>query len=38
VVLSPTTGHRLVLFRPRAGSDAAAKFDFLAALGQQSFD
>ncbi len=38
VVLSPATGHRLVLFRPRAGSDAAAKFDFLAVLGQQSFD
>jgi transcriptional regulator with XRE-family HTH domain len=38
VVLSPATGHRLVLFRPRVGSDAAAKFDFLAVLGPQSFD
>ncbi|MFE9680892.1 helix-turn-helix transcriptional regulator [Streptomyces sp. NPDC006285] len=38
VVLSPATGHRLVLFRPRVGSDAAAKFDFLTVLGQQSFD
>jgi transcriptional regulator with XRE-family HTH domain len=37
VVLSPSTGHRLVLFRPRVGSDAA-KIDFLGVLGQQSFD
>jgi hypothetical protein len=38
VVLSPATGHRLVLFRPRVGSDAAAKVDFLTVLGPQSFD
>ncbi|MFI7682485.1 helix-turn-helix transcriptional regulator [Streptomyces griseoaurantiacus] len=38
VVLSPATGHRLVLFRPRAGSDAVAKVDFLTVLGSQSFD
>lgn len=36
VVLSPATGHRLVLFRPRIGSDARSKIDFLTVLGQQS--
>ena len=38
VVLSPATGHRLIIFRPRTGSDALAKIDFLSVLGQQSFD
>jgi transcriptional regulator with XRE-family HTH domain len=38
VVLSPATGHRLIIFRPRVGSDAPAKIDFLAVLGAQSFD
>jgi transcriptional regulator with XRE-family HTH domain len=38
VVLSPATGHRLIIFRPRVGSDAPAKLDFLTVLGQQSFD
>jgi transcriptional regulator with XRE-family HTH domain len=29
VVLSPGTGHRLVVFRPQPGSDAAEKIEFL---------
>ena len=37
VVLSPATGHRLVLFRPRIGSDTVDKIDFLAVLGSQHF-
>lgn len=38
VVLSPATGHRLVLFRPRSGTDTFEKIDFLAVLGRQTFD
>jgi transcriptional regulator with XRE-family HTH domain len=38
VVLSPATGHRLIIFRPREGSDALSKMDFITVLGQQSFD
>lgn len=37
VVLSPATGHRLVLFRPRIGSDTVEKIDFLTVLGRQTF-
>jgi transcriptional regulator with XRE-family HTH domain len=37
-VLSTTTGHRLVIFRPQPGSATAANFEFLDALGPQSFD
>src|SRR3569833_1408999 len=38
VVLSPATGHRLILFRPRPGSDAYEQIAFLDVLGPQSFD
>ncbi|WP_305783715.1 MmyB family transcriptional regulator [Symbioplanes lichenis] len=37
VVLSPATGHRLVLFRPRPGSDAHDQLAFLDVLGNQEF-
>jgi transcriptional regulator with XRE-family HTH domain len=37
-VLSSTTGHRLVIFRPQPGSATAANFEFLDALGHQSFE
>jgi transcriptional regulator with XRE-family HTH domain len=37
VVLSPATGHRLVLFRPRPGSDAHEQLAFLDVLGNQEF-
>ncbi|MET8995739.1 helix-turn-helix transcriptional regulator [Amycolatopsis sp. NPDC004169] len=37
VVLSPATGHRLVLFRPRPGSDAHDQIAFLDVLGNQNF-
>ncbi|MCI2421429.1 hypothetical protein MOQ72_28745 [Saccharopolyspora sp. K220] len=37
-VLSATTGHRLVIFRPQPGSTAAANFEFLDVLGGQTFD
>jgi transcriptional regulator with XRE-family HTH domain len=37
IVLSTTTGHRLVIFRPRPGSDTAESFDFLRVLGHQTF-
>lgn len=38
VVLSPATGHRLIVFRPRPGSGAGAKLSFLSVLGEQNFD
>lgn len=38
IVLSSTTGHRLVIFRPQPGSDTAANLEFLEVLGQQTFD
>ncbi|MFC6016771.1 helix-turn-helix transcriptional regulator [Plantactinospora solaniradicis] len=38
IVLSSTTGQRLVIFRPQPGSTTADSFDFLRVLGQQSFD
>jgi transcriptional regulator with XRE-family HTH domain len=38
VVLSYTTGHRLVIFRPQPGSTTAANFEFLEVLGGQTFD
>ncbi|MFG1603761.1 helix-turn-helix transcriptional regulator [Actinoplanes sp. NPDC049265] len=37
VVLSPATGHRLILFRPRPGSDAREQIAFLDVLGNQKF-
>ncbi|MBM2615885.1 helix-turn-helix domain-containing protein [Actinoplanes sp. LDG1-06] len=33
VVLSPATGHRLVIFRPSPGSGAAEKLSFLSVVG-----
>lgn len=36
VVLSSTTGHRLVIFRPQPGTNTAESFDFLRVLGQQN--
>ncbi|WP_225653594.1 MmyB family transcriptional regulator [Streptomyces pseudogriseolus] len=38
VVLGPATGHRLVLFRPRPGSDAGAHPSFLSVLGERIWD
>ncbi|GGX69816.1 helix-turn-helix domain-containing protein [Streptomyces minutiscleroticus] len=38
VVLSPATGHRLVVFRPRPGSGAGAQLSFLSVLGEQIWD
>ncbi|MEU8657338.1 helix-turn-helix transcriptional regulator [Actinoplanes philippinensis] len=37
VVSSPATGHRLILFRPRPGSDAHEQIAFLDVLGNQHF-
>ncbi|PZG21749.1 helix-turn-helix transcriptional regulator [Nonomuraea aridisoli] len=37
-VLSSTTGHRLVIFRPQPGSTTADNFAFLHVLGEQTFD
>jgi hypothetical protein len=37
IVLSTTTGHRLVIFPPQPGS-AAESFDFLRVIGQQTFN
>ncbi|GAA2557234.1 helix-turn-helix transcriptional regulator [Winogradskya consettensis] len=37
VVLSPATGHRLILFRPRLGSNARDQIAFLDVLGNQKF-
>ncbi|MFJ5266327.1 helix-turn-helix transcriptional regulator [Streptomyces sp. NPDC088387] len=37
VVLSNATGHRMVIFRPQPGSTTAESFDFLGALGTQTF-
>ena len=37
IVLSPGTGHRLVVFRPQPGTETAEKIDFLRVLGSQSF-
>ena len=37
VVLSPATGHRLILFRPRPGSKAHEQIAFLDVLGNQKF-
>ena len=37
VVLSPATGHRLILFRPRPGSNAREQIAFLGVLGNQKF-
>jgi hypothetical protein len=37
-VLSSTTGHRLVVFRPQPGSATAENFEFLNVLGQQKFE
>ncbi|GAA1657761.1 helix-turn-helix transcriptional regulator [Actinoplanes couchii] len=37
VVLSPSSGHRLILFRPRPGSDAHDQIAFLGVLGNQNF-
>jgi transcriptional regulator with XRE-family HTH domain len=38
VVLSPATGHRLILFRPRPGSDSHDQIRFLDVLGNQRFE
>ncbi|MGI5521554.1 helix-turn-helix transcriptional regulator [Micromonospora sp. CA-259024] len=38
VVLSTTTGQRLVIFRPQPGTATADSFDFLRVLGEQPFD
>ncbi|RSM64485.1 XRE family transcriptional regulator [Kibdelosporangium aridum] len=35
VVLSPGTGHRLVMFRPQPGTETAERIDFLRVLGTQ---
>ncbi|MFG3062833.1 helix-turn-helix transcriptional regulator [Streptomyces sp. NPDC048231] len=37
VVLSNTTGHRMVIFRPQPGSTTAESFAFLGVLGTQEF-
>ncbi|GGK23544.1 DNA-binding protein [Streptomyces camponoticapitis] len=37
VVLSSTTGHRMVIFRPQPGSPTAENFKFLDVLGEQTF-
>jgi transcriptional regulator with XRE-family HTH domain len=37
VVLSPATGHRLIIFRPRPGSNAHEQIAFLDVLGNQKF-
>lgn len=37
VVLSPATGHRLIIFRPRPGSIAHERIAFLDVLGNQNF-
>jgi transcriptional regulator with XRE-family HTH domain len=36
VVLSPATGHRLILFRPRPGSQSHEQLEFLDVLGNQN--
>jgi transcriptional regulator with XRE-family HTH domain len=38
IVLSATTGHRMVIFRPQPGTTTAEGFDFLRVLGQQALD
>jgi hypothetical protein len=38
IVLSVSTGHRLLMFRPQPGSATAANFEFLNVLGEQTFD
>ncbi|MFC7646998.1 hypothetical protein ACFQX6_45520 [Streptosporangium lutulentum] len=35
VVLSSTTGHRMVIFRPQPGSTTAENFEFLDVLGRR---
>ncbi|MDQ0780096.1 transcriptional regulator with XRE-family HTH domain [Streptomyces aurantiacus] len=37
VVLSPATGHRLIIFRPRPGSNAHDQMALLGILGNQKF-
>ncbi|MEV7144766.1 helix-turn-helix transcriptional regulator [Streptomyces tauricus] len=37
VVLSPATGHRLIIFRPRPGSNAHEQMALLDVLGNQKF-
>ncbi|MFI6086235.1 helix-turn-helix transcriptional regulator [Streptomyces sp. NPDC051217] len=37
VVLSSTTSHRMVIFRPQPGSPTAENFEFLDVLGEQTF-
>ncbi|MEU8384253.1 helix-turn-helix transcriptional regulator [Streptosporangium sp. NPDC048865] len=37
VILSNTTGHRMVIFRPQPGSTTADGFAFLGVLGAQAF-
>lgn len=37
VVISPPTGQRLVLFRPKPGTDTADRLEMLRVLGTQSF-
>jgi transcriptional regulator with XRE-family HTH domain len=38
LVLSSTTGQRMVIFRPQPGTGTAEKFDFLRVLGRQRFE
>lgn len=38
VVLSSTTGHRMVIFRPQPGTPTAEHLEFLQVLGEQTFD
>ncbi|MFI8215779.1 helix-turn-helix transcriptional regulator [Streptomyces sp. NPDC085932] len=38
VVLSSITGHRMVVFRPQPGSDAAERFTFLQVVAGQNLD
>jgi transcriptional regulator with XRE-family HTH domain len=38
VVLSSTTGQRIVIFRPQPGTETAEKFELLRVLGRQQFE
>ena len=37
VMMSPATGHRLIIFRPRPGSDSHEQIAFLDVLGNHKF-
>ncbi|MEU1620323.1 helix-turn-helix transcriptional regulator [Streptomyces sp. NPDC005722] len=38
IVVSPATGHRMVIFRPQPGSSTAERFDFLEVISEQILD